>query len=159
MLKLMSLTHGGYPVSHTKVSYRRQSRRSPAIARPWLADDEVADYVVRQLGRIASIGQAEVSAYCVMRDHVHALLTGTSERSHLPTTVRTWKQATGYWFASRSRRRLWQKNFWDVLLRTDDDVWRQTRYIVRNPVAGGVTSGLRTYRWIGSDRWSRDDLI
>ena len=47
------------------------------------------------------------------------------------------------------RRRLWQGNYWDHLLRHPDEQIGIARYIVLNPIRSGLVTDLRDYRWWG----------
>ena len=63
----------------------------------------------------------EVLAYCVMPDHLHLLLEGTSDDADLREAVRAWKQRTGYDWKQRTGSRLWQPGFHDRVMRDGDD--------------------------------------
>jgi REP element-mobilizing transposase RayT len=43
-----------------------------------------------------------------MPDHVHVLLDARDDRAALRDVVKRWKQASGYWYARRFGRTLWQ---------------------------------------------------
>jgi putative transposase len=125
---------------------------------PLFDDATAADEVASQLFLTSRATEVEVTVYCVMRDHVHALLTGLTERAHVPTSVGRWKQLTGYRYKQRTGRPLWQGNYWDRVLRAEDETLEHVRYVIRNPLTAGFKD-LRTYRWLGSDCWNRDDLL
>ena len=101
----------------------------------------------------------EITAYCLMPDHGHLLLTGLSDGSHIPTTVGRWKQFSGYWYSKERKKRLWQPDYWDYVLRDHDQLFEIAQYIVTNPIRAGLASTLADYGPVGSDRWSREDLI
>jgi REP element-mobilizing transposase RayT len=107
----------------------------------------------------------EVTAYCILENHVLLLLTGQSKIAHIPSAVAGWKQRTGYWYRSRTpdghRRapRLWQKHYMDRLIRNELETLAILRYIASDPVRSGLVERLEDYRWFGSDCWSREDLI
>ena len=100
----------------------------------------------------------ELTSYCLMPDHGHLLLTGQHEGADLLTTVRRWKQVTGYEYAQTFRCKLWQGNYWDWILRDADDVFAVAKYIVSDPLRSGLTDDLLLYPWWGSDRWPRTVL-
>ena len=101
----------------------------------------------------------EVTAYCVMPDHGHLLLTARHPGSDIPTAVRRWKQATGHWYSAVHRRKLWQGNYWDYILRDPDDARTVARYIVSDPVRSKLVPSLACYRWWGSECWTREELL
>jgi REP element-mobilizing transposase RayT len=91
----------------------------------------------------------EVLAYCVMPDHLHLLLEGTSEDADLREAVRAWKQWTGYDWKQRTGSRLWQPGFHDRVMRDGDDARAVVAYVLRNPVRGPIGNaeagaGLKT---------------
>jgi REP element-mobilizing transposase RayT len=90
--------------------------------------------VVRdQLLRWASVLDIEICAYTVMPDHVHLLARVTA--GTLSGFVGRWKQATGYiWKRSGNRQPLWQRGFYDRVLRHDEDPRRVAAYIACDPV-------------------------
>jgi REP element-mobilizing transposase RayT len=141
--------HGRHRVLITTCTFDRE---------PLLDETEAADDVSAQLIATPISSDIEVTAYCVMRDHVHAMLTDLTERAHTPTMIKRWKQLTGYRYKQRTGRLLWQGHYWDRVLRAEDETLQQVRYVIRNPLIDGAKE-LHTYRWLGSTRWSRDDLI
>ena len=136
---------------------------------PLLADQTVAAYVALQLLRVARAQGVEVSAYCVLKDHVHLLMTGESNTAHIPSAVARWKQRTGYWYPYRrphetephNRRvsRLWQGHYMDRVVRNESETLAILRYIASDPLRSSLVRHLEDYCWFGSDCWSRDDLI
>ena len=104
---------------------------------------EVVDAGVRPnaLGLIAAASLAEIPDHSdatidtsiVMPDHVHAVIVlGPGQhRVNLSTVVGTFKAA----FTRRARRPgLWQRGFYDHVVRNDADLDRVRKYISANPV-------------------------
>ena len=114
----------------------------------------VCESVIAALRHVASNG-IELTAYCLMPDHGHVLLTGLHEGADLLDAVCRWKQKTGYEYRSSP---LWQGNFHDWVLRDAADCFAVARYIVSDPVRSGIVTDVRDYRWWGSDRWGREEL-
>jgi len=93
------------------------------------------DQLLRSAGHLAS----EISAYTVMPNHVHVLLRATGIT--LCCFVHHWKQATGYkWRRLGNRQPLWQRGFYDRVLRFNEDPRRLAHYIVMNPVRAGLVA-------------------
>jgi putative transposase len=122
------------------------------------ADPSVCEFVIAELFKKAQEGHADILAYVLMPDHGHFLLAGTSRGSYLPTVVVRWKQATGYWYARRARRRLWLRNYWDYVLRDPDDAGRFAIYAVSDPIRSKLVDDLSDYPWWGATGWDRDQL-
>ncbi|HKN60732.1 MAG TPA: transposase [Candidatus Acidoferrales bacterium] len=100
-------------------------------------------------------GQSEshrfaIHAYCVMPDHVHLLAFGLDSASDLLLFLKSLKQSTGYEFKRRFRRDLWQKKFYDHILRSHDTPERVAAYIWMNPVRKGICADPREYPYSGS---------
>ena len=91
-------------------------------------------------------------AWCIMPNHVHVvvrLLPGTD----LATVLKTWKQ-----FSSKAANqvlgkscRFWQKEYYDRLIRNEQEFSRAIRYVVENP----VKAGLKNWPWV----WCADSEV
>jgi REP element-mobilizing transposase RayT len=102
--------------------------------------------------------QFAVIAYCVMPDHVHLLLEALADDADFKSTMRHWKQTTGYAWKQRARRRLWQEGYYDRVLRERDSDLDVVRYILDNPHRAGLTSDDEPYPYMGSSRFTMDQL-
>jgi putative transposase len=85
-----------------------------------------------------------------MPDHLHLLLEGRSERSSLPLFVKDFKQRTGFEFKEKWGKRLWQPSYYDRVLRRQDDMEVEARYVFGNPVRRGLVSESGEYPFSGS---------
>jgi REP element-mobilizing transposase RayT len=90
--------------------------------RPAFLDSNVARYAVDQILQVAESCDVEISAYCVMPDHVHILTTGCHDQSETLTSFLRWKQKLGYWYRRQTTEFLWQPGYWDRVLRDEDDL-------------------------------------
>jgi len=122
------------------------------LRRPWFSCfPEFSDRALEILNKSALDSDARLFAWCIMPDHVHLLV----ECENLAGFVRRFKgRAT---VAARSvdpDRRLWQRSFYDHLLRGDEDVLTVVRYIWGNPVRAGIVRKPGEYRWSGSAVWA-----
>ncbi len=96
----------------------------------------------------------KVDAYCFMPDHFHALLAGMSQSANLLAAVRSFKGASTARARSLTIAPLWQKGFYDHLIRAEESLNRITWYILMNPVRDGLVSTAS--EWPFSD-WSMPD--
>jgi putative transposase len=98
-----------------------------------------------------------LEAFCFMPDHVHVLVS-TEESRNLIRLVHRFKQRTGWWFRNRygagglkasptadRRPTLWQRSFYDHVLRRDEDEPGVVRYILENPVLAGLAPCVGEY--------------
>jgi putative transposase len=86
-----------------------------------------------------------------MPDHVHTVLRGTVPGSDLWKTMSLFKQFTGYWLSRNRPGMRWQGDFFDHLIRDDEELKRHLRNIAENPVRRGLVDDWRTYPFLGSD--------
>ena len=88
-------------------------------------------------------------AYCFMPDHLHLLLKG-EENADLIKMVKQFKQLTGYYFKKDTGNPLWQKSYYDHILRKEEDVLAVVRYILENPTRKGLVKQPEEYPFSGS---------
>lgn len=94
-----------------------------------------------------------------MPDHVHILLRALTETATLTRMLPDWKQRVGFSWSRRSGEQLWQKGYWERVLRSGDDEIAIARYIVENPVRAGLVSDPRSYPWLGSTEYSLESIL
>ncbi len=106
-----------------------------------------------------------------MPDHVHALVSGLDERSNLLAFVKALKRTSQWQFPPQLTNRkpptekraqnsratvaatkpaLWQKKFYDHILRETDNFDAVVGYIWMNPVRAGLCTDPRHYPHSGS---------
>ncbi len=95
-----------------------------------------------------------VLAYCFMPDHLHLLVEGDSE-SDLPQFIKDFKQRTGYAYRRSNSGLLWQKSYYDHILRAEEDMRQVARYIIANPVRAALVTAASDYPYSGSFVWGR----
>lgn len=88
-------------------------------------------------------------AYCFMPDHLHLLVEG-DEEADLIKFIREFKQLTAYSYKNVAGHKLWQRSFYDRVLRVDEDARAVARYICNNPVRKGLAASPLEYPFIGS---------
>src|SRR5262249_13245786 len=94
-------------------------------------DDSVcASETVATLLRTSAACGFGVIAYCLMPDHLHALVDGTRPDSNFLKCVAMFKQRAAFEYARSRREVLWQEGFFDHVLRNEDDVQNIAAYIV-----------------------------
>jgi len=91
-----------------------------------------------------------IHAYCLMPDHLHFLAEGRSQTSDLLDFVKSFKIKTSRIHARKTSQPLWQKKYFDHILRTGESPESVAWYIWMNPVRGGMSSALGEYPFSGS---------
>jgi len=87
-------------------------------------------------------------AWCVMPNHVHAVAT-LFPSSSLTQILHSWKSfsANRIHKLGRLTGPIWQREYFDRLLRTNDELASAIRYTLHNPIA----AKLNNWPWIGSE--------
>jgi putative transposase len=90
-----------------------------------------------------------IPVYCFMPDHQHLIVTGTSLQADVLNFIKMYKQKTGYWL-SRNLSAKWQKDFYDHVIRKEENLISIARYILDNPVRKGLVAHWDDYPFKGS---------
>jgi putative transposase len=123
------------------------------------ADHRVAIAVRDQILSIARDYRMAIVAYCFMPDHVHLLVEAGRADANLVAFVHHAKQKTGYAFARKTGRRLWQAGFHDRILRNADVTLSVARYIFENPVRAGLVASPADYQLLGSEQYTIAEVL
>jgi REP element-mobilizing transposase RayT len=84
-----------------------------------------------------------------MPDHVHILLCNSG--AALGTIINGFKGRT-----SRRVRKarpdldVWQKDYWDHIVRQEEGLYKALQYILLNPVRSGLVDTWWDYSWLGA---------
>lgn len=92
-----------------------------------------------------------------MPDHTHVLLEGKDVEADVLDCLSDSKQKSGYWLGQHTGVR-WQKDFFDHILRKDEDIMKQVYYILNNPVRKGIVDSWKEYPYKGSTKYDLDAL-
>jgi len=118
--------------------------------KPVFLDGNRAKWIAEFLRVEAHLHLFLVDAYCVMPDHLHFLAFGKAPRSNLLVLAKSFKQKTGYIYQKETSVRLWQKNFYDHMLRASEESNGVAAYIWMNPVRKGLCKNFEDYPFSGS---------
>src|SRR5882724_4365540 len=91
-----------------------------------------------------------VHAYCFMPDHLHLLVEGRGANSDFLNFIKTFKLRSTRSFAQSSDSPLWQKKFFDHILRSSESIDSVALYIWLNPVRAGLAKNMGEYPFAGS---------
>src|SRR5687768_3224802 len=116
---------------------------------PHFATAANVDWCLEELARAVNAHDFEVLAYVFMPDHLHTLIVGTSQTAILSTVVKAFKQRTAFWFKQRSHQALWQKSYFDHVVRRDEDLEMVARYLASNPLHAGLAEDWQSYSYWG----------
>lgn len=99
-----------------------------------------------------------ILAYCFMPDHPHLLIEARSETANLLSLVSAAKQRSGYAYRRLTGGGLWQRGFYDHVLRDEERALAIVRYIMTNPLRAGLADGVGDYPFCGSDAYSMEEI-
>jgi putative transposase len=91
--------------------------------------------------------------YVVMPDHVHLLLSTLD--AGLPLIMSTWKGRSALALARPPRNPgpIWQKRYFDFILRRASDFSRKLVYIHDNPVRAGLVARAEDWPWSSAQHY------
>jgi putative transposase len=98
-----------------------------------------------------------VLAYCFMPDHLHLLVEG-SDGSDLSRFMKAFKQTTSFHHKERTGKSLWQRSYYDHVIRNEEDEQAALAYILENPVRAGLVENFDEYPFLGGV-WVREMLV
>jgi len=109
----------------------------------------------------------DLDAICLLPDHLHCIWTLPENDSDFSTRWRFLKTMFTYRYhedhpalegrsASRAARReaaVWQRRFWEHLIRDDADYQAHVDYIHYNPVKHALVENIEDWPWSSFHRW------
>jgi putative transposase len=117
--------------------------------KPVFLSSDKAKWIIEVLRAEALLHQFAVDAYCVMPDHMHFLAFGKVPTSNLLVLANSLKQKSGYVYQKELGLRLWQKNYYDHVLRSSEESNNFAAYIWMNPVRKGLCKNFEDYPFSG----------
>ncbi len=111
---------------------------------------EITKIIIEEIDfRVKCAPEVTVFTYCVMPDHVHLLLKlrkeyGKSLHNWVAAFKRYTTRVIGIQFGVRS---LWQKNFYEHVVRKEESLEKIAEYIVNNPVRKGLVDDWEKYSY------------
>lgn len=91
-----------------------------------------------------------VPAYCLMPDHLHFLAEGLDPASDLLHLLKSFKIKSSRKYTARTGLPLWQRGFYDHVLRPGEQLESVAWYIWLNPVRKRMVSIASDYPFSGS---------
>lgn len=88
--------------------------------------------------------------YLFMPDHVHLVLGGNNSNSNVKKSLEMFKQKSGFYLSKNTKSIHWQKGYYDHILRSDESLEVQLKYILNNPVRAGFVDYWKKYPFKGS---------
>lgn len=109
----------------------------------------VAEMCADRLYRAAGEREFDILAYTFMPDHAHILASGTTPTSDMRSFVKHFKQLAGYAYTQSTGQTLWQRGFYEHVLRSDEAIEPIAAYTWHNPVRAGLAAVAMDYLYSG----------
>jgi putative transposase len=120
---------------------------------------DIVSVFTQSLANAMQKNQCEVFVYCFMPDHAHIIVHGRDRQSDAWRGMVAFKQHTGFWLARHWPAFAWQKDFYDHIIRADEDLGAQIRYVANNPVRKGLVSHWHEYPYTGAIGFDLDTIM
>jgi putative transposase len=118
-----------------------------ADKRQWLKVDSLAKVVRDEILRIHL--DHPVLGFCLMPDHVHLLLCNSTVP--VGKIMNLLKGRTSHRIRkTHPTLQVWQRGYWDHIVRRQEGLYTVLQYIFQNPVRAGLVESWWEYQWLGS---------
>jgi putative transposase len=118
--------------------------------RKYFADPARCEWLLSHLRVIATAHSFAIPAYCIMPDHLHLLADGLLPTSDFLHFIKALKIKTSREFALGKGTPLWQKKYFDHILRPKDFMDSVAWYTWLNPVRASLARVPGIYPFAGS---------
>ena len=115
----------------------------------YFTEKAVIDIILAVISRCSARNGFKIYTYCFMPDHLYMLLVG-EEKSSLHEFMKTFKQESSFAFKKGYGCSLWQRSYYDRVLRTEETLAEVASYILNNPVRKGLVDDYKSYGFLGS---------
>ena len=126
-------------------SERVESKLDAGVGSCIFRDPTLAAVVAAALRKF-DVDRYHLFAWCVMPNHVHAVFRPLGDWN-LERILHTWKSYSAKELNRLLRRSktVWQREYFDHLVRDENEFLRILNYVAQNP----ERAGLRDWRWVG----------
>ena len=156
--------------------YRRAKVEGGALFFTLALADRPSDLLVRQIGRLRRAYKVmqerrpfETIAICILPDHLHAiwlLPDGDADfasrwslfKSGFSRVLPVAKSRSASKTAKREKG-IWQRRYWEHVIRNDADLERHVDYIHYNPVKHGLVSRVRDWPYSSFHRYVERGIL
>lgn len=127
----------------------------------WLKDPAIAQVVAQTLKHLDGT-RYFLHAWCIMPNHVHVVFTVISPASRLDSDLipilQAWKSVSAH-KANKILNRtgpFWQQEYYDHLIRSDQQYAHYIHYTLQNPVKANLCSSWDLWPWNGCSNEIRE---
>jgi putative transposase len=109
------------------------------------SDKKIAEAVIKCLKENKAKANFKIYIYCLMPDHLHILLNPGDSNMSVPRFIQTFKSQTGFWYKKQHGTSLWQRGFYDHIVRKNESLIKIAQYILDNPVRKKLVERIEHY--------------
>ena len=117
--------------------------------RPKLANDVIHRALISFANRAASDFQIAVGRYVIMPDHLHLFVAGSNDFLLGPWVGTLKRVLTRTPREKNSNDPVWQRGFFDHVLRSDESYAQKWEYVRENPVRGSLVGEASEWPYAG----------
>jgi REP element-mobilizing transposase RayT len=124
---------------------------------PYFKSPDVCTEIVSELEFRRTSDEIKLFCFCIMPDHLHLLISLKESYTRKngafgDRTLQKWVSSFKRYSARRVGQMwdinpLWQKNFYDHVVRDDESLIEICEYILNNPVRKGISSSWEEYQY------------
>lgn len=127
--------------------------------RPLLNHARLVDRLLGALREKCAAHAFDVYAYCFMPDHLHLELIALADTCRLDTFLHAFKGAGASEAREMGVRGLWQKGFYDHVIRTSEGLGAVAWYIFSNPHRKNLVERIDQWPYSGSFQFDWKKLV
>ncbi len=132
-----------YAYSLTLCTHERQD---------FFREDSTAKCVLSFLHECVEQFHYSLLAYCLMPNHLHLIISPEESGTSVSEFIRHFKSRTAFHFKAASNQRLWQRGFYDHIVRKSEDLQSVADYIIHNPVRKELVKTPDAYPYSGGPK-------
>ncbi len=114
---------------------------------------ELARMVIGALEAAATACKIRLLCYCLMPDHLHVVAVVEPGGADIAKFVKSFKTRATLAARRSGLAHLWQRSFYDRVIRRNQDLQEVCLYVVNNPVRRGLASNWQSYplAWLSEE--------
>jgi len=115
------------------------------------SDPKLAEETINCLKDCSKRFGYRVFAYCLMPDHLHLLISPVDSGRSVSQYVQTFKSlSTRIFWRFSGTGKLWQRGFYDHIVRREESLVEIFKYILANPIRKGLSQTPDDYPYSGT---------
>ena len=111
----------------------------------WLKDENIATVVKNSLVYLNKNNICKIICYCIMSNHVHFIAKELTEPLYaIMHSIKSYSANECNKLLGRTGR-FWQREYFDYVMRNENDLSEKIKYVLNNPVKAGLVQNWRDW--------------